>query len=111
MWSVLTTTQQLSTCRVIARKQDDGCHSDTRVHRMVQVAGQPVGAPRVRCSVDAAHAVDGNLLDEEFFDHAGGLVVGRTGVVTGVVGGDECVFLHMASVSIQALVGEHGRSP
>ena len=77
---------------------------------MVQVAGQPEGAPRVPCSVDAAHAVDGNLLDEEFFDHGGGLVVGRAGVVTGVVGGDECVFLHMASVSIQARAGEHGRS-
>jgi len=77
---------------------------------MVQAAGQPVGAPRVRCLVDAAHAVDGNLLDEEFFDHGGGLVVSRAGVVTGVVGGDECVFLHIASVSIQARAGEHGRS-
>ena len=69
---------------------------------MVQAVERPVGAPQAPCSVNAAHAVDGNLLDEEFFDHGGGLVIGRAGVVTGGVGGDECVFLHEASVSIQA---------
>ena len=78
---------------------------------MVQVAGPPVGALRVPRSVDAAHAVDGNLLDEEFFDHGGGLVVGRVGVVTGVVGGDECVFLHEVSVSIRAAAAEDQLAP
>ena len=41
---------------------------------MVQAEERPAGALRVPCSVNAAHAVDGNLLDEEFFDHGGGLV-------------------------------------
>ncbi len=78
---------------------------------MVQAEERPAGALRVPCSVNAAHAVDGNLLDEEFFDHGGGLVVGRVGVVTGGVGGDERVFLHGASVSIQALAKEDHLAP